>query len=70
MLVLTEQRSFAGPEERKKGTQDNSTAIGLQNNEATVRWLYDQHFAAVGGDTVAFEGQPLLHSLRARSVKY
>lgn len=48
--------SFANPEERKKGTQENSIAIGLQNNEATVRWLYDQHFAAVAGDTVAFEG--------------
>lgn len=47
---------FANPEERKRGTQENSVAIGVQNNEATVRWLYDQHFSAVGGDTVAFEG--------------
>jgi len=50
--------NFANPEERKKGTQENSIAIGLQNNEATVRWLYDQHFAAVAGDTVAFEAWP------------
>lgn len=32
--------------------------IGLQANENTVRWLYDQHFAAVAGDTVAFEAWP------------
>jgi len=50
--------SFASPADRKKGTQDNSVAIGLQGNEATVRWLYDQHFAAVAGDTVAFEAWP------------
>jgi len=50
--------NYANPTERKRGTQDNSVAIGLQNNEATVRWLYDQHFAAVGGDTVAFEAWP------------
>ena len=23
-----------------------------------MRWLYNQHFAAVGGDTVAFEAWP------------
>lgn len=49
--------SNADTAERKRGTQENSIAIGLQNNEATVRWLYDQHFAAVAGDTVAFEGK-------------
>lgn len=49
---------YASPEERKRGTQDNSVAIGLQNNEATVRWLYDHHFAAVAGDTIAFEAWP------------
>lgn len=48
----------ASPEERRKGTQQNSVAIGLQNNETTVRWLYDHHFAAVAGDTVAFEAWP------------
>ena len=50
--------NFAAPAVRKLGTQDNSTAIGVQNNEATVRWLYDHHFAAVAGDTVAFEAWP------------
>ncbi|KAK5126095.1 hypothetical protein LTR85_011450 [Meristemomyces frigidus] len=50
--------NYASPEDRKKGTQENSLAIGVQNNEATVRWLYDHHFAAVAGDTVAFEAWP------------
>ena len=50
--------NYAHPEERQNGTQKNSQAIGLQNNEATVRWLYDNHFAAVAGDTVAFEAWP------------
>ena len=49
---------FAGPEERKRGTRDNSKAIGLRNDEHMVRWLYDRHFSAVAGDTVAFEAWP------------
>ncbi|KAF2851469.1 hypothetical protein T440DRAFT_394807 [Plenodomus tracheiphilus IPT5] len=48
----------ANEADRKSGTRDNSVAIGLQANEKTVRWLYDQHFAAVVGDTVAFEAWP------------
>lgn len=56
--MFTARNSFAGTEERKRGTQQNSVAIGMQANEASVRWLYDHHFAAVGGDTVAFEAWP------------
>ncbi|KAI7486623.1 hypothetical protein KC351_g3200 [Hortaea werneckii] len=48
----------ASEDERKRGTQENAVAIGLQSNETTVRWLYDHHFAAVAGDTVAFEAWP------------
>jgi hypothetical protein len=48
----------ANATDRKAGTQEKSLAIGVQNNEATVRWLYKHHFAAVGGDTVAFEAWP------------
>lgn len=50
--------NFANGEERMKGTRENSTAIGLAGNEEMVRWLYDHHFAAVAGDTVAFEAWP------------
>lgn len=55
--VLT-YSSDASEAERKKGTQDNSIAIGLQGSETSVRWLYDHHFAAAVGDTVAFEAWP------------
>ncbi|ORY17182.1 hypothetical protein BCR34DRAFT_62979 [Clohesyomyces aquaticus] len=48
----------ASTAERKSGTQDNSVAIGMQGDEKSVRWLYDHHFAAVAGDTVAFEAWP------------
>lgn len=44
--------------ERKSGTRDNNVAIGIQANEKTVRWLYDQHLAALVGDTVAMEAWP------------
>ena len=50
--------NYASPEDRQKGTQKNNKVIGLQNNEATVRWLYDHHFAAVAGDTLGFEAWP------------
>ena len=61
--------NYAHPEERQSGTQKNSQAIGLQNNEATVRWLYDHHFAAVAGDTVAFEAWPPPMETGKESVK-
>ena len=61
--------NYAHPEERQNGTQKNSQAIGLQNNEATVRWLYDHHFAAVAGDTVAFEAWPPPMETGKESVK-
>jgi kynurenine formamidase len=54
----TKWHDYASPEERKRGTQENAVAIGIQNNEETVRWLYDRHFAAVAGDTIAFEAWP------------
>lgn len=61
MLVRTgyvRWHNFASPEERKRGTQENSLCIGVQGNEATVRWLYDHHLAAVGGDSMTFEAWP------------
>ncbi|KAK4626333.1 hypothetical protein CLAFUW4_04997 [Fulvia fulva] len=54
----TRWHNYANPEERKRGTKDSALAIGLQNNETTVRWLYDHHFAAVASDTIAFEAWP------------
>jgi kynurenine formamidase len=34
------------------------TAVGLAQGEETLRWLWNQHFAAVAGDTIAFEAYP------------
>lgn len=62
----TRWHEFASPEERKRGTRENALAIGVQANEVTVRWLYDRHFAAVAGDTIAFEVRRLL--LRKQDV--
>lgn len=34
-------------------------SIGIANNMESVRWLYDQHFAAVASDNPAFEATPI-----------
>jgi kynurenine formamidase len=34
------------------------TAVGLAQGEETLRYLWNNHFAAVAGDTVAFEAYP------------
>lgn len=34
------------------------TAVGLGQGEPTLRFLWDEHFAAVAGDTIAFEAYP------------
>ena len=33
-------------------------AIGLESSEATLRWLWDQEFAAVAGDQPSWEAWP------------
>lgn len=57
-VQITNYPSNASEAERKSGTRENNAAIGVQANEKTVRWLYDQHLAALVGDTVAFEAWP------------
>ena len=52
------RHNLASAFERKQGTCDNTSAIGLKADEDTIRWLYDQHFSAHVGDTVAFEAWP------------
>ncbi|KAK8025476.1 hypothetical protein PG990_003299 [Apiospora arundinis] len=47
----------ASEEECKAGTQ-GATSIGVEPCEETVRWLYQHHPAAVGGDTIGFEALP------------
>lgn len=49
--------NFASPTVRQQAS-GSAEMLGVQANEATVRWLYDQHFAAVAGDCMTFEAWP------------
>ncbi|KAL2354985.1 putative cyclase-domain-containing protein [Cryomyces antarcticus] len=48
----------ASEEERKKGTVNGSEWAGLEGNRESVEWLWNRHFAAVGGDANVFEAWP------------
>lgn len=48
----------ASDEERKAGTRDAANYIGVVANEESFKWHWDHHFAAVVGDTVAYEAWP------------
>ncbi|NWJ48001.1 MAG: cyclase family protein [Chloroflexi bacterium] len=45
-------------EQRVTVAQMPPTAVGVAQGEDTLRFLWDNHFAAVGGDTLAFEAYP------------
>ncbi|KAK8076497.1 hypothetical protein PG994_003769 [Apiospora phragmitis] len=62
LLVRTgyiQRHNAASDPERQAGTQANFRSIGLAPREATLRWLYDRHFAAVVADNVAVEALPV-----------
>ena len=46
----------------QQGRQDHVTnggaLVGVAANESTIAWLWNNHFAAIAGDTVAFEVWP------------
>jgi kynurenine formamidase len=48
----------AGDEERRRGTVNGSTWTGLEGTRESVKWLWNRHFAAVGGDANVFEAWP------------
>ncbi|EXJ56824.1 hypothetical protein A1O7_07168 [Cladophialophora yegresii CBS 114405] len=48
----------ANSEERRKGTIDGSTWAGVEGTKESVEWLWNRHFAAVGGDANVFEAWP------------
>ncbi|TVY36803.1 hypothetical protein LSUB1_G005673 [Lachnellula subtilissima] len=51
----------AGPEEREKNISGPDAAfIGVKTNDASRDWLWNHHFSAVAGDTLAFEQYPIL----------
>lgn len=55
----------ATDEERKAGTKDASNYIGVKADQESFKWHWNNHFAAVVGDTVAWEAwppsSPMLH---------
>ncbi|CAG8949069.1 hypothetical protein HYFRA_00002198 [Hymenoscyphus fraxineus] len=48
----------ASPEERIRGAQERHDHVGLVASAESVEWLWNHHFAAVAGDTIAFEAFP------------
>ena len=47
----TEQQQIAG-------LQENHNYVGIEGCEEMVEWLWDHHFAAIAGDTIAMEAWP------------
>lgn len=45
-------------EEERVALMHSPYHVGFEASERSIRWLWNQHFAAVGGDAVAFESQP------------
>lgn len=50
--------SLSGPERAELGTGEVFPAPGLAASEATARWLWDHHVAAVAADSPALEATP------------
>ncbi|KAK6383965.1 hypothetical protein LTS17_003257 [Exophiala oligosperma] len=51
----------ASSEDRRRGTVGGSTWAGIEGTEESVKWLWNRHFAAVGGDANVFEAWPARH---------
>lgn len=48
----------ATEDERIQGVQNGHNYIGIQGCEEMVEWLWDHHFSAIAGDTIAMEAWP------------
>lgn len=55
---LVQKYESCQSDEERMALMHTPNTIGLEASEETVRWLWNQHFAAVAGDAVAFESQP------------
>ncbi|KAK4949723.1 hypothetical protein LTR10_011565 [Elasticomyces elasticus] len=62
---FTTWHTQAGKKEREEALQ-RCTFIGMEASMQSVRWLWDHHFAAVAGDTIAFESQPIPFNVESR----
>lgn len=48
----------AGQEEQVEKAKNGHEFAGMEGSAQSVEWLWDHHFAAVGGDAIAFEAWP------------
>ncbi|PGH20773.1 hypothetical protein AJ80_03534 [Polytolypa hystricis UAMH7299] len=48
----------ASGEEMRRGTVDGTEWAGLEGTKESIEWLWNRHFAAVGGDANVFEAWP------------
>ena len=55
---LKSKSSSASMDERRRGMGEQRNFIGVQANETSAKWFWNHHFAAVAGDTYAFEAWP------------
>ncbi|OAP58543.1 hypothetical protein AYL99_07633 [Fonsecaea erecta] len=46
------------PEERVAKVKNGSEYVGVDGSEEVVQWIWNSHFAAVGGDAIGFEAWP------------
>lgn len=52
--------SASNDERVKKVSGEDASFIGLKTDDTSRAWLWNHHFSAVAGDTLAFEGQKIL----------
>jgi hypothetical protein len=50
--------SLTKDEERALANRPSPNFMGLESGEATLRWFWENQFAAVAGDAVTFESSP------------
>ena len=48
----------AAPEEKDRLSQESHHFSGVEGSEASVSWIWNNHFAAVAGDAIGFEAWP------------
>lgn len=53
----TDELTDADPQDQQR-KMNTGKSVGVEANDESVKWFWNQHFAAVAGDTVAFEVQP------------
>jgi hypothetical protein len=50
--------SLSPSDAASRAFQPNTYAIGVESSEETLEWIWENEFAAVAGDMMAFEALP------------